>query len=137
MKIFSESRSSYFSIEVAGVETMFPSLHLSVEVSDEGFAGLNGEVWVDNENLKKFVADLQNCERTRNGAARLVSLIPDDLELSVEKLDGWGHFVLRYKISKVSRSPIGLLATSVGGAFNLDSGLLGQIVSEFADLLPA
>ena len=116
MKVFSESRSSYFSIEVVGVEMIFPSLHLSVEVNDSGFSGLNG-VWVDPEDLKKFVADLRTCERTRSGAACLVSLSLDDLELSVENSDGWGHFVLRYKIGKTSYSSIGVFDKLVASEF--------------------
>lgn len=118
------------------MEKMFPSLYLSVEVKDAGFSGSN-EVGVEIDNLKKFVLDLQQCEQTRSGAARLVSLSPDELDLIIEKSDGWGHFVLRYKISKTAYSRSGLLDKTVTGDFDLDSGLLEEIVSEFADLLPA
>ena len=141
IKIFSESRNSCLTIrarseEVIQKQIIDSSVYLSVEVNDEGFSGLN-EIGVEIDHLKKFVADLQNCEETRSGSARLLSISPDELDLIIEKSDGWGHFVLRYKISKTAYSRSGLLDKTVTGDFDLDSGLLGEIVSEFADLLPA
>lgn len=137
MQIFSEDLNSFLTIEVLGIEPLpfLPSLYLNVEVNDEGFCGFN-EIYVETDNLKKFVSDLQTCEQTRHGMARLVSY--GELELTVESVDGWGHFALKYKISKFVYPHSSRVARTklVSGWLDLDSSLFRQVASDFADLLP-
>ena len=81
IKIFSESRNSCLTIEARSEGVFYSSVCLSVEVNDEGFRGFNGKAWVETDDLKQFAADLEACERSRQGKAHLSCMSPGDLEL--------------------------------------------------------
>ena len=136
IKIVSENQAS--SLDLAVIATgneIYPSMMLSVSIMDEEFTGAYDKVWVSAEDLAKFVADLLLCEQVRKGQASLSSLSPDDLKLTVEQSDGWGHFVLRYTLGRISYSSRISLSKSLSGGFDLDSGSFKEIVEDFADLL--
>jgi len=134
MEIFSENLASRLVIEVLTVEARDPSLRLSVSTNDEGFSGAYNGVWISLDDYEKFSADLRLCEETRRGKATLSSMSPDEFEVTIEQCDGWGHFLLRYTLSRFSYVRQGSLNKSVSGGFDLDSGCLADIVSELARL---
>ena len=134
MKVFSEDKASHIIVEVKDSELLYyPSVNLYVEIADGGFFGAH-DVWVSLIDLMAFVTQLRQCEQTRQGKAILSSL--DELEMVIEKSDGWGHFWLQYRLRRTSFTRRHTVAHSLVGAFDLDASLFAQTVSEFADLLP-
>jgi len=142
MKIVAENQTSSLAIVITATdevpEQMYSSMMLWVSVTDEGFTGARDGVCVLAEDLAKFAADLNLCEQTRKGKASLSSISPGELELTIEQSDGWGHFLLRYTLSKpfcslYSRS--GLLDKSVSGGFDLDASSFKELVEEFDNLI--
>ena len=132
MEIFSEDLASRLVIEVLTVEARDPSLRLSVSINDEGFSGAYNGVWISLDDYEKFSADLRLCEETRRGKATLSSMSPDKFEVTIEQCDGWGHFLLRYMLSKNSRLTG---EKRVSGSFGLDASSFKELVEEFDNLI--
>ena len=135
MEIFSENLASRLVIEVLTVEARDPSLRLSVSTNDEGFSGAYNGVWISLDDYEKFSADLRLCEETRRGKATLSSMSPDEFEVTIEQCDGWGHFLLRYTLSRFSYVRQGSLNKSVSGGFDLDASSFKELVEEFDNLI--
>ena len=132
MKILSENLASHLVLEVTTPEPLYPILRLFVSVDDEGFSGTYSEVWVSLDDYEKFLADLRLCEQTRRGNATLSSMSPDKFEVTIEQCDGWGHFLLRYMLSKNSRLTG---EKRVSGSFGLDASSFKELVEEFDNLI--
>lgn len=137
MELFSESKASHLTVEVADGEFVYyPSLNLFVTVSDEGFCEARSYAWVTVKEYTDFVMALHQCEQTRRGRAILSSMSPGEFEIVIESCDSLGHFHLQYKLAKTFYSWVAYHEKIVSGGFDLDSGFFAQIVGSFAELLP-
>ena len=137
MQVSSEGGDSHLTVEVIGAEFLeYPSLNLSVAVSNEGFCEARGGDWVGLSEYEAFVVSLRECERTRRGRAVLTGMSPDDLEIIIESNDRLGHFQLNYRLGKMSYYSRSARLLTVAGGFDLDAGFFSQIVADFAELLP-
>ena len=138
MELFSEGRASRLTVEAADGEFIYyPSLHLFVAVSDEGFCEARRYVWVTVQDYTDFVMALRQCEQTRRGRAVVSGMSPDELELVIESSDSLGHFYLRYRLGRLASGRGTDHDKMVIGGFELISDFFAQIVGDFAELLPA
>jgi hypothetical protein len=65
-------------------------LVVSMVAHSAGFKGSNQVTILANE-VQNFCRDLTSLEKTRKGAARLRSLSPAELDLTIESVSGLGH----------------------------------------------
>ena len=65
-------------------------LALVVRVSRDGFIG-ESKTWIERHGWFAFAQDLTILEGRRAGEARVVSMSPGELELTVKSLDRQGH----------------------------------------------
>jgi hypothetical protein len=56
--------------------------------------------WVRWEALRQFVEQLELVERRREGTARLASMSPGELELTIEVVDRAGHVVVHGQLGR-------------------------------------
>jgi len=77
-----------------------PSLgdaRLSIQVRSSGFAGHN-DLWVRREGLVAFAAALAQLDRLLAGEARLSSISPEELELTVRAVSSRGHLAVEGRL---------------------------------------
>jgi len=146
MRINSDNRLSYVEFIFQGSSTKDDfkiagrqDLCLSVEVSCNGFRGQNSSIWFGQDEIQGFLKEMQVLEKERKGIAQLVSLgYPSEhveLDLQIYSTDNMGHFALKCDLQKIrysSRQELSPL--KVSAVFNLDSGDLVNIMSEFESL---
>lgn len=131
MVLSSVDRSSGIAFHVN--EHEHSDLNVSVEVKDGWFQGTI-TTWIKQADLEAFIDQLVMCEEIRQGSATLVSMSPDDLELTLESSDSIGHFRVRYKITGYSFVGEDSLPRVLMGGFSLDSEYFAQIVADFRQL---
>jgi hypothetical protein len=108
-----------------------PSIEISIEIRDSSFVGYN-EVWIELERLQKFIEQLTECEKKRNGSALLESSSPEEFQLTVSNIDGSGHFLVHYLLTKSSyTSSQDFIKHQLKGAFELDSEFFSQVLNDF------
>lgn len=112
----------------------YPSLNIRVEVRDEGFVAAARDVWVEWEEWQHFLSDLQGCERVRTGHAALTSMSPDECEITIERGDGLGHFLLTYQLARDRYTCRGSMRQAFSGAFDLDMEHFQENVTEILEL---
>ena len=137
IEVWSERRDSHLTIKAIESDFVeYPSLDLSVAVTNEDFCEARGGGLVGLNEYEAFVVALRQCERTRRGRATLSGMSPDELEVIVESTDSLGHFQLNYRLGRTSyNSRMIRFVTAIGG-FDLDAEFSPQTVADFADLLP-
>lgn len=64
--------------------------YITIRVQSSGFVGSN-DLWVDGADFKSFCLQLVELERARKGEARLSSISPDELNLTIKAIDSLGH----------------------------------------------
>ncbi len=138
MRIVSETKQSLIEINQVDVElTHLPSIEISIEIKDSGFAGCNDEIWIELKELSRFLEQLRDCEQKRVGQALLESMSPEEFQLTVRNIDSSGHFSVRYSLTKRTYNYTQtLIKHELKGEFNLDSEFFFQMVNDFSTLIP-
>ena len=133
--IVSLDRSSEIRITIDGAEVdNYPSLNVIVEVKDSAFSG-SVITWLAMDDFNRFLAQLKQCERTRQGQAVLTSMSPDEFELQLQNLDRSGHFVALYKLTRLHYTTTGIIRQSLSGGFALDAEFFIKLLSDFEELV--
>lgn len=92
-----EDQGSLVELDLAHVETdPLPSKGdavVTIRVASAGFTGVN-DAWVFADALREFCAALVRLERERRGEARLVSMSPNELDLTVRSIGSRGHMAV-------------------------------------------
>ena len=132
MRILSANKVDSITLDLDQVGgSIYPDFNLTVEVEDGTFKGVI-VTWVAPDDLNGFVRQLEQCERTRRGAATLMGTGEDDFELRVESTDSLGHFAVRYRLTTNNYVLEGGTPRTLYGGFNLDSELFANLVRDFA-----
>ena len=133
MRIDSINKESYITIDYVDCEIKrYPSVCVSITVNNEGFAGVNKDVWFELDLFKQFTDALHELDCKRKGSASIESMSQEEFFLSVETYDLSGHLMLKYKISKHGYCPN--VTRSLSGGFELDTSFFVKIVNDFIKL---
>jgi len=108
----------------------------NVQCSVAGFAGRNGEIWIDANERQRFVEGLRSVERDRRGEASLRAMSPEEFELVVRVVDLAGHVVIEGFVGKLQFSAYlhryDQLLVKFG--FSFDPTLLPQVLRDAEQL---
>jgi hypothetical protein len=73
-------------------------------VSEEGFSGQNGEIWIRQDDLTVFISELQVLERKRSGSAALTTMTDQpeyrDLKIEFYAIDKLGHIGISVELQR-------------------------------------
>lgn len=136
--LHSPEARDFVRIAAIGTDAGYPSLQVRVEGMAKGFSG-GGETWLDGFALKEFTIALRAFERGRQGSLALESMSPGEFRLALRSLDHAGHLLVEFAISRnalVGDRPEAV-PIRVSGAFELDPGTLGEVLSGFEQLAKA
>lgn len=133
LKITSLDRASEISLTIDDYEAdRYPSLNLIVEIKDGAFSG-SVITWLAMSDFNRFLSQLKQCERTRQGQAILVSMSPDEFKLQIQNFDRSGHFVVLYQIIRYTATDT--IQQSLAGGFELDAEFFVKLLSDFEELV--
>jgi hypothetical protein len=134
VKIRSEVSNGFIEINewTLDYEWIMPYFDCEIVLNAEGFAG-RAKVYLDAADLRAFVSDLEELDRTRRGKATLGSMSPTEFQLIFEALDRLGHILVAAHVKETgSTTDAGNrydLMTSV--CFGIDPTSLPTIIKEF------
>lgn len=86
-------QADFVEIDVANREDPGGDVFVTVRVSSAGFAGHN-DLWVLGSEFDGFCAALLRLEEKRTGEARLTSMSPEELVLTIRSVDSKGHMIV-------------------------------------------
>lgn len=114
-----------------------PSVRVAVTLSGEGFQGSYDSVWLEDDEVRRFLAELEAFERTRQGPVHLSAMSPDEFELTVKAVDRVGHFRIEASLQRLVAMTNGLVPFTVAVALEPDPGSLPRMMCDLRALLPA
>ena len=135
LQLRSSNAESTLTLRAAKTTSPYASVRFDVDLSDEGFSGSYDGVWVEMEELARFASDLRACEQTRDGAAGLKALSPEEFTMAIARCDVSGHFDVVYQLGAYRYSRRGAAMKTVSGVFDLDSEFLGEMASSAAAIV--
>ncbi len=116
-------------VEISAVVERDPSLQshgdvrLSIGVQSYGFNGCNA-LWVDRHVLRMFAGQLAKLERSLAGEAKLNSMSPGELELTVRSVSPLGHIAVMGSTAHRFKADSGSYLHSVSFGFEIESAQL-------------
>lgn len=106
-------------------------VRLSVFVRTPSFRGTYGEVWVDQERLDAFLADLRRLEAERSGEAVLESWSPGEFHLAFRAVDGAGHIGAEVTLTRHELGSHRRHANRVGWDLEVPAEDLLRLIDDF------
>lgn len=135
MKIESIDKKSFIALrlEERGDDRL-PSRRLAIESQLGDFSGRYDQVWVEQAQLERFIAETTELERTRRGTATLQAMSPDEFLLHIKVIDAAGHVAVTVQIRR--RGYVGQEHQRFGleGGFELEPSTLPALVRALSDL---
>ena len=110
-------------------------VRLKVSVCIKEFSGSYENVWIDKDELKKFLLDFIKLEERREGRARLESMSPDEFWMEFRSIDRAGHVGVEVQLKRLQYSESELWPRMIAGGFEFDVSTLPQLVREFKKLV--
>jgi hypothetical protein len=123
------------SIEIsASIEedASMPSLgdaYVQIAISSSGFMGHN-DLWIQSDELRQFCAGLAALDRTLRGEAKLSSMSPDELELTIRSVSLRGHLAVSGKTGYLVRSENTETWHSISFGFEFEPSLLSRALTD-------
>lgn len=139
MKITSDDKQSEVLIESchsALATYLYPAICVSLHMKTNEVSGRREEVWIEQDEINRFLSQLKALDATRKKAATLKTMTPDDFTLTLFPLDPLGHIGLKATIrGRKCRAGGRLFEFSVEGAFEIDPTTVPQIIADFSGLI--
>ncbi|QQE80615.1 hypothetical protein [Alicyclobacillus sp. SO9] len=140
MRVLSDDRESYIEMIPVEYESQhLPSVSLMISISASSYGHLysasNPTVWFTKESLKKFISDLNLLDASRQGAATLQSMSPNECEISIFAFDHRGHVAIKLLMSKPQFGTGQMFQHHLETGFELDPTELLNIIRGFKGLL--
>jgi hypothetical protein len=136
MRIESDDKESFLTLFVREQEKNYlPSRRLAVKAELDGFRGSDDKIWVTDAECKKFLAQAEELERTRQGTAVLESMSPGEFRLELRVVDRAGHAELAIVLSILKAGGRKTQHLGIHGDFELDPSGLPLIVKSLRMLL--
>jgi len=110
----------------------------SVEASCGGFHGRVNSVWFKGDDIKRFLAELEELEARRKGSVCLVnhssSSDENPLTFELKSVDSAGHLIVKATLLKPRHRNDELNPLVVSVSFAVDAGMLRSLVFDFRKL---
>lgn len=118
-------------LKLEGASEIGGSFEVSLEVTSQNFSGSQSQVHFFATDYTKFLKGLRELEETRQGAARLQAMSPNEFWMEVLAVDKLGHIHLQGKLTQESSLRSEALWNSIGFDIELDPTRLPRIIREF------
>jgi len=107
---------------------------IKVALNIQDFHGFYDCIYVDESEVKHFIKSLKALDKSRQGAAKICSVNPDELLFEIRSIDSLGHMEVgiqlhRYYYGDQCHRPVYLM-----GTFEIDPGAVAQLISFFRKL---
>jgi len=110
---------------------------IMASVTCREFSARDREAWVSAADWAQFDRELHALDQSRQGEARLVSQSPASLRLRLHAWDRAGHIAVEGHVGGYHSVAGRMHEIRLTFAFDLDSGMLGEVVRAFDALAPA
>jgi hypothetical protein len=134
-RIYSEDRESHITFTVEEyLHERLASVSCTVEVMDNEFKGWNINVWFSIEDLLKFIAQLEDLNKSRQGKISLNAMSPEDFGISLESYNKRGSIIALYSISTCKLDNEFRFQNTLTGGFHIDSEFFSKLIDDFKHL---
>jgi hypothetical protein len=137
MKI--ENEDSFIRFEDSFKDNLTNDIYcLYVEVFSKGFSGNTESVWFSEKDVKSFIEQIQELDKTRKGFAKLLNMSSGSdanaLEFMIFSTDTLGHLAIQATLQRLVylSNFTGNLKVSV--SFEIEPSLLPSIIRDFKKL---
>lgn len=98
-RIYSDDKKSHVTFILEQyLHHHYPSLSCGIDVLNNNFSGSNVDIWFSMDKLIGFIEEIEkgNIERK----CSLHSMSPDEFDMSIERINRKGDFIITYSLSK-------------------------------------
>lgn len=134
MRINSNDNQGYIIIKVGEIG-IDESICFIVDATYSGFSGKHSRIWIEENQFKDFLTDLEQLEKNRNGSASIQSISPDEFHLMLYSLDSLGHIGLTLSLKKATYISSRTVYQKTEISFEIDASCFIQIVENFNDII--
>lgn len=129
-KVESTDGLSSIGMNLIDIEKNYPSICVVLEIRNQGFSVYLSDVWIEWDNIKRFIAKSKDIVYEANFRHSIESITPDEMILKIEQVNG-EIVSIRYKVSKSSfeHDPIQLT-----GSFALGTEKLSELRNAFKEI---
>lgn len=117
------------SIEEDASLSSLGDAYVQISISSSGFKGHN-DLWIQSDELRQFYVDLAALDRTLRDEAKLTSMSPDELELTIRNVSSRGHLAVSGKTGYLVRSENTETWHSVSFGFEFEPSLLSRALTD-------
>jgi hypothetical protein len=111
---------------------------LYVEVFSKGFGGSTESVWFSEKDVKPFLEQIQELDKTRKGSANLLNMSSgsdaNPLDFTIFSTDSLGHLAIRATLRKLAYLSNFADILKVSVSFEIEPNLLPSIIRDFKKL---
>lgn len=135
MRIDNETRSCFVELTVVDAEPdHYPSYRISIKMKTEELEGqFDRNIWLSEVDIDDFIERLQVLDKTRNGFEKLSSMSPDEFELGVKNIDGFGHLAVYLRLKR-KPDPNHWNGSKLVLEFEIDPTSVSKIINGFREL---
>jgi hypothetical protein len=127
MRINSDDKTRHIALELIEAEQTLLSGKVRVFVDFGGFTA-RATVWLERDEIDGWMRALESLDKARTGRARLESMSPGELILTVSAMDVAGHLLLECALLQRVYVRNRWIELRMQGAFELDPTCLPDVV---------
>ena len=107
---------------------------LKVTLNIQDFHGLYDWIYVDEGEVKNFLKSLKLLDKSRQGAAKICSVNPDELLFEIRSIDSLGHMEVAIQLHRYYFDDLYHRPVYLKGTFEVEPGAVSQLISFFRKL---
>ena len=136
MKITNEFKTRRIEfIKIESVKEHLPSHRIQIQIETENIkANYDNYIWLSEDDINRFIIDLESFVKNRKGEAVLESMSPGELQLSFQATDDLGHLSVGLYFKKEDRTNKDY-SHELKVEFQIDPTYLPTVRNELIDLI--
>ena len=90
---------------IESIKEHFPSHRVQIGIETENIkTNFNNSIWLSDEDIGKFLVELDALDRSRKGEATLKSMSPGEMTLTFRPIDNLGHLSVSLRFVKEDKA---------------------------------
>jgi len=129
-------------IEIVEIEKRSPEgtpcsgdVKVCVSVQLQEFFGKYSEVWFELTELKAFIDTLISLENSRFGAAKIMSMSPDEFCFEIRSSDKLGHMEVEVSLQRFQYSGPKYWPIKLSGGFQVEPEAIKYLIKGFGSFM--
>ncbi|WP_339074620.1 WapI family immunity protein [Teredinibacter turnerae] len=110
-------------------------VNIGVALTLQGFSGSYDGVWLEHDEIERFITELEILDNKGNGFAKISSMSPEEFTLEIRSSDSLGHMEIEVKLHRHQYSDPKYWPIYLSGGFEAHPEYIRQLILCFKELV--